>query len=388
MLVATTLGLATLLSGACASQPAPTTTPPPSEPSSPSVVSVTVLQEVGGRVSWSHARNVIALDRAGSDGYFDVYTMAPDGSGLQFLTSDKGDLVPQANNGNPAWHPSGDYIVFQAEDPELEGFPNAPVRLEQYVTSPGIGINNNLWLMTADGSRFWQLTHVWNHYGALHPQFSQDGTKLLWTEIISSQFDRMGHWAIKLADFSVENGEPRISNIETFRPLNLQLYEVHGFSPDGQIILFSGVEEGKYYYDMEIYVMDLATRSVTRLTENDEWDEHAHFSPDGRYIVWTSSEGIEQPKGNLLQDIVSNPPKLEYWIMKSDGSSQRRISGFNHPDEPDYIPVPGGIGLGDFDWAPDGKTIIAKMRRGRGQEVTVLVMFELEAYLSHIESQS
>jgi Tol biopolymer transport system component len=156
---------------------------------------------------------------------------------------------------------------------------------------------------------------------------------------------------------------------------------MHGFSPDGQTILFSGVEEGQYYYDMEIYVMDLATQRVTRLTENDEWDEHAHFSPDGRYIVWMSSEGISQPKGDSLTEIVSNPPRVEYWIMKSDGSDKRRISGFNHPDEPDYIPVPGGVGLGDLAWGPDGKTIVAKMRRGRGQEVTVLVEFNLEDYL-------
>ena len=42
---------------------------------------------------------------------------------------------------------------------------------------------------------------------------------------------------------------------------------------------------------------------------------------------------------------------------------------------------------GHFDWAPDGKRIVAKMRRGRGQEVTVLIEFNLDGYLSYIESQ-
>lgn len=378
------LSLGALLTLSCAELPP--ASPEPIGPKPPSVRSVTVLQEIGGRVGWSHAGDKIAFDRLGADGYFDVYTINPDGSSLQCLTCNKGDQLPQAHNGNPAWHPSGEYIVFQSEDPKLQGFPEAP-RLEKYVASPGVGINNNIWLMTADGSKFWQLTQVPDHYGALHPHFSPDGKKLLWSEIISPRMDRMGHWAIKLADFAIKDNKPQILNIETLQPLNLQLYEMHGFSPDGQKILFSGVENGKYYYDFEIYVMDLASKHVTRLTADDEWDEHAHFSPDGHYIVWTSSEGIPQTKVSSLTEMIEKPPKLEYWIMKSDGSSKKRISGFNQPGEPDYIPVEGGIGLGDFDWAPDGKTIVAKMRRGRGQEVTVLIEFDLDDYLSRIQTE-
>lgn len=33
--------------------------------------------------------------------------------------------------------------------------------------------------------------------------------------------------------------------------------------------------------------------------------------------------------------------------------------------------------MGDFDAGPDGKTIVAKMRRGRKQMVTVLIEFNL-----------
>ncbi len=51
---------------------------------------------------------------------------------------------------------------------------------------------------------------------------------------------------------------------------NLQLYEVHGFSPDGQRVIFSSIEEGKYYYGMEIYVMDLTTGETVKLTDNTE----------------------------------------------------------------------------------------------------------------------
>jgi hypothetical protein len=64
--------------------------------------------------------------------------------------------------------------------------------------------------------------------------------------------------------------------------------------------------------------------------------------------------------------------------MNADGSGKRRLSGFNDPGAPEYIDTEGGIGLGDFDMGPDGTTIVAKMRRGQKEELTVLIEFNLE----------
>lgn len=203
----------------------------------------------------------------------------------------------------------------------------------------------------------------------LHPHFSPDGKKLLWSEIISGRMVRVGHWAIKLADFSIENGQPRLSNIQTLRPGGLQLYETHGFSPDGRRILFSGIPEGQYYYDMEIYVLDVSSARLSRLTSNDEWDEHAHFTLDGRRVIWASSAGIPQRK-------TPGALRLDYWIMNDDGSAQRRLTRFNDPAAPECRP--GGTVAADFDWGPDGRTAVAKLgAAGRG-ETTVLIRFEPE----------
>ncbi len=338
-----------------------------------SVAKFETLQDPGGRVSWSHSENLIAFDKVGRDGFFDVYVMQTDGSQSQCLTCDK--KVPQLNNGNPVWHPSGTYIVFQAQDPNLQ-LPSIP--LANFFTTPGIGVNNNLWVMTADGSQCWKLTHVKDSHGTLHPQFSPDGKKLLWSEI-TSPTGKTYHWAMKLADFTVEKGEPHLTNVQTFEPLNLQLYETHGFSPDGTEILFSGVEEGKYYYDMEIYLMNLTTGETTRLTDNDEWDEHAHFTPDGLSIIWVSSEGIPQSNGDSWDDTIKSSPKLDYWIMNADGSNKRRLSRFNDSNAPEYLFVEGSVGLGDFDIGPDGKTIVPKIQPGKGREITVLITFNFDA---------
>ena len=105
---------------------------------------MTVLRKEGGRVSWSRKADVIAFDRAGRDGYFDIYTMRSDGSYLQCLTCGKSG-VPQKHAGNPSWPPSGRYILFQAQSPNKQGLSNH--KLARFITSPGVGVHNDLWLM-------------------------------------------------------------------------------------------------------------------------------------------------------------------------------------------------------------------------------------------------
>jgi len=338
-------------------------------PQKSNIASFEILADPGGRVSWLHSENIIAFDRMEENGFFDVYTMNPNGSERRCITC--GRL--SRNNGNPSWHPSGGYMVFQAQDHALEGI--AEGAQGDYFASPGIGINNNLWITNADGTKFWQLTHVSARQGTLHPQFSPDGRKLLWSEVERPGGSLGGWWVMKLADFSIVKDVPQILNVRILAPLALQLYETHGFSPDGKSILFSGIEGGGFYYDLEIYVMDLETGETTRLTSNDEWDEHAHFTPDGTHIVWTSSEGIPQKKSTSWGEMRENPLLLEYWVMNPDGSGKRKVSGFNDPLSPDYMNWKGGVGLGDFDFSPDGKSIVAKMRKGLGGEIVVSISF-------------
>jgi len=322
------------------------------EPDSAHVVNMTILKRGGGRVSWSHSRNRIAFDRIGEDGYYDVFVMRPNGAGTRSLTRGRPDL-PQLNNGQPAWHPTGDFIVFQSQDPALETPADWTPEQQRFFTGPGIGINNNLWLMSADEASFWRLTGVADGNGVLHPHFSPDGARLAWAEITGRTEDGRRKWAIRLADFGFAGGAPELLHIETRRPRGLLFYETHGFSPDGGRLLFSGFPENGSYYALEIYSLDLITGRAKRLTKDREWDEHAHFSPDGTEIVWASSRGTPQIKGNPLRF----PPRLDYWIMDGDGKNKRRLTRFNQPRSLSFIP--GGVACADFGWSPDGASIVA-----------------------------
>ena len=328
----------------------------------PTVTRITTLKESGGRVDWS-PWNVIAFDQLGADNYFDVFTMNPDGSNERCLTCNRPEL-PNRHIGNPAWHPSGAYIVFQSQKA------NAPANpISDYFANPGSGINNDLWLMDSGATRFWRLTDVpLNHGGVLHPHFSNQGDKLVWTERLTAQGGPIGQWALKLADFRIVDDTPRIENVRTYQPgAQFRFYETHGFTPDGRKLLFSGnLEPGQSESGGDIYTGDLITGQVTNLTSTlTEWDEHARNSPGGGWIAWMSSMG---PGGN------AQLPRSDFWLMRADGSSKRQVTFFNQAGRPEHIP--GGATAADSSWSPDGTRLLGYVIRDFTSGTARLVMIE------------
>lgn len=334
---------------------------------------IVTLEPNGGRVSWSTDGRIIAYDSAGDDGYFDIWTMTADGSDSTCLTCNSSQ-VSGKNAGNPAWHPSGDYLVFQAQDPSLT-FSSYYEGIEDSVATPGLGINNNIWIMDTEGANYWQISDIESRYGVLHPHFSHDGTMLQWSEIVQINTGEQigGYWAIKLADIDFVDGEPEISNIQTFTPGDQSFYETHGFSHDDNEILYSAYPKGEYFFSLEIYMLNLNSMEVTQLTDNTEWDEHAHFSPDGTKIIWSSSADIEQEKSYTLRELLQNALSLDLWIMNADGSEKRRLTYCNEKKAPEYIRSSRGVGFGDGSWNPDGAEYAVKLRPGFGEEVVVKI---------------
>ncbi len=285
-----------------------------------------LLHGDGGRLDWNDQSQQLVLDRPSASGYARLWTMDGDGQSLQCISCSNRRL-PLKHHGNPAWHPGGKYIVFQAVDAELGG-PLAKSSMHRLFTSPGSGVQNNIWIMTADGVRVWQITRLGKNEGVLHPHFSPDGTKLVWAQRISNE-GGIGRWSIKLANFSVSGSEIAVSGIADLTPGQFLFYETHGFSPDGKSIIFTGMPPKGTCADFDIYTYNLETDSLKCLTNPSQrqWDEHAHFTPDGRHIVWMSSMGSGQSPAKMNQFQV----KTDYWIMNADGTNKKQISFFNSP---------------------------------------------------------
>jgi len=340
------------------------------------VKGINTIIEFGKSLDWCAKNNLITYGKGGRDGYFDVFVMNPDGSDEKCLTCDK-SACPQKHNGNPAWHPSGEYIVFTAEKKE-----NATTARAKQFAIPGTGINCDLWLMTSDGKRFYQLTNLPMKLPAkaiIHPQFSHDGKKIFWAERVG-RAKPWGAWVIKVADFVFDDKEPRLKNIEIYKPgKQPSFYETHAFSKDGKRVLFTGdIEPGHPTDGLDIYEMNLETKEVKRLTKTfDSWDEHAHYSPDEKKIAWMSSAEFNIKYKSIEGHDWKKDLITELWIMDADGSNKQRLTYFNQPGHPDYIGRRAVVA--DSVWSPDGKKILATVayENKKGLLISKVVMIEL-----------
>ena len=333
------------------------------------------LVEDGGRVDWSRSVNLLAFDRPGPDGYYDVWVMNPDGDNQECLSCDQ-PIVSQGHCGNPGWHPSGKWIVFQAANSAL-----APAFLDRLVrakSSPGAGWLNNLWVTDAGGTSYYQLTDVGKQGGVLHPHFSHDGTRLLWAERLGpgdparKQSDGyLGEWALKVANFVEGSGGPRLEATMTLKPgPRPGFYESHGFSRDDTRIIFTANCDEQEELGFDIYSLDLASQELERLTHTpSDWDEHAIYSPDGQRIVWMSSLGI--PAVDLKQ------VKTDFWLMRPDGSGQQRLTFWNDPQSAEKLAIEGGVVAADCSWSPDGTRLVAYIITDRTDRVGSIMMIDL-----------
>jgi hypothetical protein len=105
------------------------------------VVSRRTLTAHGGRVDWCAANNLIAFDRMTGTDSSEVFAIRPDGSAERCVTCNVPGL-PKGIRGQPAWHPSGEFLVIQVQGKFYKGS-----RFE-FVSW---GIHNDLWLIAANG---------------------------------------------------------------------------------------------------------------------------------------------------------------------------------------------------------------------------------------------
>ncbi len=293
----------------------------------------------GGRVSWSRVLNLVAYDRVSSDGYYDVHVMNPDGSNDQCLTCGQAAL-PSGHKGDPDFDFSGKWIIFQVEKAGTSS-------LFDTLASPGSGLFNDVWMMDVGGTQFYQLTDVpATNSGVLHPHFSHSGQQITWAQMLSPDPLPLGTWEVQIANLVFTNGTPSLQNINSYQPgANPRFYETHGFSSDDQSVYFSGDPDlNQEWYGLDIYVFTPSTQTLVNLTNTPTiWDEHADLSPDGTKILWGSSNGIQ---------LVSGDSKLDYWIMDTDGSNQRRLTWFNATGFPESQTSP--VAPSTSAWSPDG----------------------------------
>lgn len=324
-------------------KPAPQTSLASVESTQIRVKNISILKQKGGRVDWLPATDgKIAYDKKGLDGYYDVFTMNQDGGNDQCITCSH-PLLPNRNQGQPAWHPSGLWLIFQAEKRYHPGLSIA--------ANPGLGLYSDLWVISSDKKRVFQLTNIPSDgdHAVLHPHFSRDGKKLIWGEMYKKanllvRKQEFGLWKIKMADFSAINGVPSISNIKEYQPIGNGWYETHGFSPDGSTIYFTSNANSDRAYQANIYAYSIANNNLQRLTMNG-YNEHSQVSPNGKKIIWMHDEGtFADGKGT------------DYWVMNADGTQKQQLTFFREQNNSSYDP--SLLVAADGSWNFDGSKYV------------------------------
>jgi len=96
-------------------------------------------------------------------------------------------------------------------------------------------------------------------------------------------------------------------------------------SPDGRYIIFTSTRSG----DLDLWRYEIETGDLLQLTDKLGYDGGAFFSPDSRYITWRAS----RPEGeaasvykSLLAEGLVEPSSLNVFIANADGSEARQIT--------------------------------------------------------------
>ena len=182
---------------------------------------------------------------------------------------------------------------------------------------------SQIMVMRPDGSDAHAVTKGPGNAG--FPSWSPDGTQIvyrLWTD------NEQGE-GLRIVD--VATGESRVLTTE-YDTLPL-------WSPKGDVIMFTRYagDERFPYDEFDIYTIRPDGTDVKRLTDAEGNDAHSSWSPDGNYILWSSSRFGFKDEAPL---VINQPqPYAELFIMNADGSNQRPLTDNQYEEgTPAWLP--------------------------------------------------
>ncbi len=249
------------------------------------------------------------------------------------------DLAKLMNVGGPQVSPDGKWIAYTTSHVDVEEDKNV----------------SEVWMASWDGLQDVQLTY--GTEGAGSPRWSPDGKWLAFTssrpgKAKGSQvwlLDRRGGEAHQLTEVKEDLEDYRWSPDSKQLLLTLkakdELEPEKGAkpTPPKPIVLdryhFKQDIQG-YLTDKrsKIFLFDVSTKKLTRLTKEDKYDERAaEWSPDGRFVAFVSDQEGSDPDRSNNSDI---------FVVESKGDSvMRKLTTFSGQDS------------GPLAWSPDSTRI-------------------------------
>jgi len=170
-----------------------------------------------------------------------LFTIGANGEGLKQLTID------EATYESPAWSPDGEWIAFEMEQQGVWG----------------------LYLIRADGSDLHRIGP--SGVNLYHPSWSPDQRNIA---VVTGSEEA---WIAGILDLSS-------GVVEQLTKPGLDIGSVK-WSPDGSKLALDAVTDS----NLDLYLLDLETRTLQRLTKNTAIDARPDWSPDGTQLVFHST---------------------------------------------------------------------------------------------------
>ena len=329
-------------------------------------VGAPVVSPDGAWIAYTVGRTSLEDERS----YTRIYMSPVEGGDAVGLT------VEGKSAGSPGWSPDGRYFTFTASRDEGE---------------------NQVWALDRRGGEGFALTDI--EQGISGYRWSPDGTRLLLTIRDAEEKDEdkkenapPDPWVIDRLQFKRDN----VGYLTGDRRTHLYVFELESgelrqlttgdrdeslgvWSPDGTLIAFASNRtdepDGNENSDIWIVGSDLEepTDNPRRVTTNEGSDRSPAWSPDGRWLAYTSGIrpdliwyatthlaiiSVDGGEPHLLTtDLDRNVSQPRFsddgdWIwFRLEDSAENHLARIRPSGEDLERPISGPISAGAFDWA-------------------------------------
>lgn len=259
-----------------------------------------LMQGSGGK--WSPSGDRIAFVREDANGNAQLFVRTADAEGLESQVTHL-PIAPRSFE----WSPDGKQIAFVAR---------VPIKPEDKITLPG----------KPEGAKWTEDSPIIDtvHYRQDRVGLTNSGYDHLFVAPSIGGTARQlteGEWNVGQRGIGVIAGSPTIS-----------------WSPDGRTILIDGPGEAadpQKFWISHILAVDVASKSVRRLTDGEGSFGDPAFSPDGTRIAFLGYPRHDKPA-----------PYADIHVMPAGGGTPQRLTQ-------DLSDSPSSI-----HWAPDGRSLL------------------------------